>query len=125
MRAGEHDDVHVVAARLAGQPRHHLGIGGGWHVSPRNLASASPARSAGAVAHYGTVGGEVDGELATYDCRTVAGVPSTPMTLVRVSSAAGLIAGTVPTTGTSSAARTCDSAIVEAVLHAMTISRGR
>ena len=39
--------------------------------------------------------------------------------------AAGLIAGTVPTTGTSSAARTTGSAIVEAVLHAITTSRGR
>ena len=43
---------------------------------------------------------------------------------VAESLAASLIAGTVPTTGTSSAARTWLSAIVEAVLHAMTIKRG-
>ena len=41
------------------------------------------------------------------------------------SSAAGLIAGTVPTTGKSSAPRTTGSAIVDAVLHAITINRGR
>ena len=41
-----------------------------------------------------------------------------------VNSAAGLIAGTVPTTGTSSAARTWSSAMVQAVLQAMTTRRG-
>ena len=61
---------------------------------------------------------------STYGWRTVASVPSTPITRVRLSAAAGLIAGTVPTTGTSSAARTAPSAIVDAVLQAMTISRG-
>jgi hypothetical protein len=40
-------------------------------------------------------------------------------------SAAGLIAGTVPTTGTSSTARAWASAIVEAVLQAITIRSGR
>ena len=47
------------------------------------------------------------------------------MTRLREQAAAGLIAGTVPTTGRSSAARTGASAIVEAVLHAITTSRGR
>ncbi len=40
-------------------------------------------------------------------------------------SAAGLIAGTVPTTGMSSAARTWARATVAAVLQAMTAMRGR
>jgi glutamine synthetase adenylyltransferase len=46
------------------------------------------------------------------------------MTRVLLSSAAGLIAGTVPTMGRSSALRTSASAIVDAVLQAMTIRRG-
>ena len=47
------------------------------------------------------------------------------MVRVPLIAAAGLIAGTVPTTGRSSAARTAGSAMVEAVLHAITIRRGR
>ena len=47
------------------------------------------------------------------------------MTRLSLIAAAGLIAGTVPTTGTSSAARTAGSAMVDAVLHAITTSRGR
>ncbi len=43
---------------------------------------------------------------------------------LRVCSAAGLIAGTVPTIGISSTSRTMPSAMVEAVLQAMQISRG-
>ena len=54
----------------------------------------------------------------------VASVPSTPITRLFDISAAGLIAGTVPTIGTSSAARAWSRAIVEAVLQAMTTSRG-
>ena len=54
----------------------------------------------------------------------VAAVPSTPIARVLDKAAAGLIAGTVPTIGKSSAARTASSAIVEAVLQAMTISNG-
>src|SRR3546814_953089 len=48
-----------------------------------------------------------------------------PMTRVFDIAAAGLIAGTVPTIGRSSALRTAASAMVEAVLHAITTSRGR
>ena len=51
-------------------------------------------------------------------------VPSRPIVPVLVSAAAGLIAGTVPTIGTSSTSRTMPSAIVLAVLQAMQISRG-
>ena len=51
-------------------------------------------------------------------------MPSTPIVRLLDSTAAGLIAGTVPTIGTSSAARTGSSAIVEAVLQAITISSG-
>ena len=54
----------------------------------------------------------------------VASVPSTPIARVFEKAAAGLIAGTVPTIGRSSAARTASSAMVEAVLQAMTISAG-
>jgi len=46
------------------------------------------------------------------------------MTPVLVMAAAGLIAGTVPTIGTSSTSRTIPRAIVEAVLQAMQTSRG-
>ena len=46
------------------------------------------------------------------------------MTPVFVNSAAGLIAGTVPTIGTSSASRTMLSAMVEAVLQAIVMRRG-
>ena len=54
----------------------------------------------------------------------VACVPSSPITPLRVSRAAGLIAGTVPTIGTSSTSRTLASAMVEAVLQAMHTRRG-
>jgi hypothetical protein len=48
----------------------------------------------------------------------VALVPSNPITPVRLCSAAGLIAGTVPTTGTPKTARAWESAMVDAVfLH--------
>jgi hypothetical protein len=46
------------------------------------------------------------------------------MARLRDAAAAGLIAGTVPTIGRSSAIRTVSSAMVEAVLHAITISSG-
>jgi hypothetical protein len=51
-------------------------------------------------------------------------VPSRPIVPLRVSSAAGLIAGTVPTIGTLRTSRTMARAMVEAVLQAMQISRG-
>ena len=54
----------------------------------------------------------------------VAAVPSTPIARVFDSAAAGLIAGTVPTIGRSSAARAASSAMVEAVLQAMTTRAG-
>ena len=49
-------------------------------------------------------------------------VPSRPITPLCVCSAAGLIAGTVPTIGTPNTALACANAIVEAVLQAMTTS---
>ena len=52
-------------------------------------------------------------------------MPSRPIAPVLVIAAAGLIAGTVPTIGTCSTSRTMPSAIVEAVLQAIVISRGR
>src|SRR3546814_13945320 len=57
--------------------------------------------------------------------RTVAGVPSTPITRLFEASAAGFTAGTVPTTGISRAARTTGNAMVDAVLQAIKASRGR
>jgi hypothetical protein len=55
----------------------------------------------------------------------VASVPSRPITPVRVSAAAGLIAGTVPTIGIASTSRTMPRAMVLAVLQAMQARRGR
>jgi hypothetical protein len=54
----------------------------------------------------------------------VAGGPRPPLARVFERAAAGLIAGTVPTIGTSSAVRTASKAMVEAVLQAITISSG-
>ena len=53
-----------------------------------------------------------------------AAVPSRPMVPLRVCSAAGLIAGTVPTIGISSTSRTMPKAMVLAVLQAMQARRG-
>ena len=67
----------------------------------------------------------LDGDRITDDGRIVASVPTRPIVPLRVSVAAGLIAGTVPTTGISSTSRTMPSAMVLAVLQAMQTSRGR
>ncbi len=54
---------------------------------------------------------------------TVAEVASRPITPLRLSAAAGLMAGTVPTTGMARASRSASSARVLAVLQATTSTR--
>jgi hypothetical protein len=76
------------------------------------------------VPHHLAVGRELGREVVDiwlHHSRLRSEHPDPP---VRDSSAAGLIAGTVPTTGRSSAVRTVSSAMVDAVLQAITISCG-
>ena len=61
---------------------------------------------------------------AVYARPTVAGVASRPMMPFKVLAAAGLIAGTTPTTGIEVKFRTGPKATVLAVLHAITIKSG-
>ena len=67
--------------------------------------------------------------LITIACNTAStialGMVREVLEIPIVCSAAGLIAGTVPTIGISSTSRTMPSAMVLAVLQAMVMSRGR
>ena len=126
MGAGEDDDVDVLAAlRL----EHRQGRGAHRLEADRSRRPAWPRPARPARASRG--GSPCNRRRsARRGRRHRAGgpspaVPSTPITRVFDSSAAGLIAGTVPTIGKSSAARAWSRAMVEAVLQAMTTSRGR
>ena len=62
--------------------------------------------------------------MRVYSRATVAGVASTDTQPLRVSAAAGLTAGTVPTMGMGKFSRKVCSAMVEAVLQASTMQSG-
>ena len=105
MGAGEDDDVDPVAswlehwlpaARTASTPI----------SSPASLASASIDQLGRAVADDGAVGGEAGGEVVDIGLAHRGLGPEHADTRDFDISDAGLIAGTVPTTGRSSAART-------------------
>ncbi len=121
MGAGQHDHVDRVAARLIAQAGDGTRDDGEIDGLAAQFCLGGGDEAGAAVAQHG-LAGQAGAPLRRHRSRSV---PSTPMTRLRDCSDAGLIAGTVPTIGRSSAARTWGRAMVEAVLQAMVISRGR
>jgi hypothetical protein len=122
VRAGEHDRVHGIAAGLLEKVGECGFDGGGLDRVAAQLSLGQLHQLGRTVPQDRAVGGEL--VACVYFRRTVPGVPSKPIVRVALASAAGLIAGIVPTTGIGTEARTAGSATVLAVLQAMTIRSG-
>jgi hypothetical protein len=125
MGAGQHDDIGVPPLQC-----HEAGFDLGPYGFPVHRLAAHPGfrqtRQFRRTDQADMTGGsEFADEVAGVIRFIVPGVASTAITPLNVCSAAGLIAGTVPTKGNAKRSLSDGRTSVEAVLQAMTTAAGR